>query len=66
MDTLHTLTREYQGYIFHVIVRYPISHIQWAFTELNGVFYETLDNAPTPLEFSQMVNIQRPVLIRSG
>ena len=34
------------------------------FTDLNGSHFDTLDNLPTALEFSQLLRIARPVLIK--
>ncbi|CDO73735.1 hypothetical protein BN946_scf185015.g63 [Trametes cinnabarina] len=34
--------------------------------DLNGSQYDILDDLPTPLEFSRIVHIGRPVLIRAG
>ncbi|KAH9938630.1 Clavaminate synthase-like protein [Fomitopsis serialis] len=34
--------------------------------ELNGTHYDILDELPTPLEFSRLVHISRPVLIKAS
>lgn len=33
-------------------------------TDLNGAQYDVLEDSPTPLEFSRLVHIGRPVLIK--
>ena len=41
-----------------------LPHANDLILDLNGSHYETLDDLPTSLEFSKMVRIARPVLMK--
>ena len=63
---LKQLSLEYQGSLFKIYLHsYHISKLVVT-SELNGTYYDTLDRPPTSIEFSQLVNIARPVLIKGA
>ncbi|KAK7695807.1 hypothetical protein QCA50_000445 [Cerrena zonata] len=41
-----------------------LMHISQEYFDLNGSHYDTLDELPTSLEFSKLVRIARPVLMK--
>ncbi len=61
-DVLKWISEEYYGKISY-IEGVHFSE-QRRFIDLNGSHFDTLDGLPSALEFSQLVRIARPVLIK--
>ena len=62
-ETLKWLAEEYHG-TRNIDVTVQIWNSSLHPKELNGTQYDILDAVPTPLEFSRLVRIGRPVLIK--
>ena len=62
--TLKWLSDEYYGtsLVGFLVSAHRLKASEWK--ELNGTQYDVLDRVPTPLEFSRLVHIARPVLIK--
>ena len=50
--------------VHRLLFRLKFQVLNWMMLDMNGTHHDTVDDLPSSLEFSKMVHISRPVLIR--
>lgn len=60
-ESIQWVSNEYRGKLHSVLLILCASDI---FLDLNGSGIEVLEKPPSPLEFSRLVHISRPVIIK--
>lgn len=61
LSSLKWISQEYYGENFDKGIQYLSNYV-----DLNGSHFDVLDEPPTPLEFSRISHISRPVLIKGS